>query len=140
MTHHCCRSTFIMANKLTAENIEAAVQHLEEYTKMVQRQYLTAPIERVEDAEIVEPLDLGNQVIEKEEKRVFPLIPPNDPRLLMQVAPFMDDTLEQFGFASRTELVSSYVRQHGKVWRPWSISESSRTTISYVCYGRTPRD
>jgi peptide deformylase len=40
----------------------------------------------------------------KEEQRVFPLIPPNDPRLLMQIAPFMDDTLEQLGFKSRKDL------------------------------------
>ena len=92
-----------MANKLTPENIEAAVQHLQNI------QDGTTPIldgadRTIEDAEIIEPLDLGNQVIKKKEKRVFPLIPPNDPRLLMQIAPFIDDTLEQFGFANRKEL------------------------------------
>jgi hypothetical protein len=90
-----------MANKLTPENIEAAVQHLQNI------QDGTTPLldgvdRTIEDAEIIEPLDLGNQVIKAKEKEVFPLIPPNDPRLLMQVAPFMDDTLEQFGFANRT--------------------------------------
>jgi peptide deformylase len=92
-----------MANKLTPENIEKAVQHLQNI------QDGTTPLldgvdRTIEDAEIIEPLDLGNQVIKAKEKEVFPLIPPNDPRLLMQIAPFMDDTLEQFGFANRTEL------------------------------------
>ena len=92
-----------MANKLTTENIEAAVQHLENIQSGVTP--ILDGVDRtvVEDAE-VETLDLGNQVIKKKEKRVFPLIPPSDPRLLMQIAPFMDDTLEHFGFASRKEL------------------------------------
>ena len=92
-----------MAEKLNAENIERAVQHLQNI------QDGTTPLldgvdRTIEDAEIIEPLDLGNQVIKAKEKEVFPLIPPNDPRLLMQIAPFMDDTLEQFGFVNRTEL------------------------------------
>ena len=92
-----------MANKLTAENIEAAVQHLQNI------QDGTTPIldgadRTIDDAEIIEPLDLGNQVINKKEKRVFPLIPPNDPRLLMQIAPFVDDTLEHFEFKDRKAL------------------------------------
>ena len=76
-----------MAEKLNAENIEAAAQHLENI------QTGKTPI--LSDLE-------GN--IKEKQKKVFPLIPPNDPRLLMQVAPFMDDTLEQFGFADRKEL------------------------------------
>ena len=76
-----------MAEKLNAENIEKAVQHLEDI------QTGKTPI--LSDLE-------GN--IKEKQKKVFPLIPPNDPRLLMQVAPFIDDTLEQFGFADRKEL------------------------------------
>ena len=76
-----------MAEKLNAENIEAAAQHLENI--------------QTGKTPILSELK-GN--IKEKEKRVFPLIPPNDPRLLMQVAPFMDDTLEQFGFADRKEL------------------------------------
>jgi len=76
-----------MAEKLNAENIEKAAQHLEDI------QTGKTPI--LSDLE-------GN--IKEKQKKVFPLIPPNDPRLLMQVAPFMDDTLEQFGFADRKEL------------------------------------
>jgi len=76
-----------MAEKLNAENIEAAAQHLENI--------------QTGKTPILSELK-GN--IKEKEKKVFPLIPPNDPRLLMQVAPFMDDTLEQFGFADRKEL------------------------------------
>ena len=76
-----------MAEKLNAENIEKAAQHLEDI------QTGKTPI--LSDLE-------GN--IKEKEKKVFPLIPPNDPRLLMQVAPFLDETLEQFGFADRKEL------------------------------------
>ena len=76
-----------MAEKLNAENIEKAAQRLEDI------QTGKTPI--LSDLE-------GN--IKEKQKKVFPLIPPNDPRLLMQVAPFMDDTLEQFGFADRKEL------------------------------------
>jgi len=32
------------------------------------------------------------------------MIPPSDPRLLMQIAPFHDDTLQQAGFKDRVEL------------------------------------
>jgi peptide deformylase len=91
-----------MANKLTTENIEAAVQHLQNI------QDGTTPVldgvDRTVETSETKPLDLGNQIIKEKEKQVFPLIPPNDPRLLMQIAPFMDDTLEQFEFANRTEL------------------------------------
>ena len=76
-----------MAEKLNAENIEKAVQHLEDI--------------QTGKTPILSGLE-GN--IKEKQKKVFPLIPPNDPRLLMQVAPFMDDTLEQFGFADRKEL------------------------------------
>ena len=38
------------------------------------------------------------------EKRVLPLIPPTDPRLLMQIAPFIDDTLKEFDFKDRVDL------------------------------------
>ena len=92
-----------MANKLTTENIEAAVQHLENI-QSGKTPILDGVDRTVEDAEIIEPLDLGNQVINKKEKRVFPLIPPSDPRLLMQIAPFMDDTLENFEFEDRKAL------------------------------------
>ena len=59
-----------MANKLTPENIEAAVQHLQNI------QDGTTPLldgvdRTIEDAEIIEPLDLGNQVIKAERETKF---------------------------------------------------------------------
>ena len=76
-----------MAEKLNAENIEAAVQHLENI--------------QTGKTPILSELE-GH--VNKKKEQVFPLIPPSDPRLLMQVAPFLDESLEQFGFADRKEL------------------------------------
>jgi len=96
-----------MANKLTTENIEAAVQHLENIQSGVTP--ILDGVDRtvVEDAED-DRMDLGNQTFEghqnKKSLEIYPLIPPNDPRLLMQIAPFMDDTLEHFGFQDRKSL------------------------------------
>ena len=77
-----------MAEKLNAENIEAAVQHLEDI------QTGKTPILS----------DLEGHIQKQKDQRVYPLIPPNDPRLLMQVAPFLDENLEQFGFKDRKDL------------------------------------
>jgi len=96
-----------MANKLTTENIEAAVQHLENIQSGVTP--ILDGVDRtvVEDAED-DRMDLGNQTFDghqqKKSLEIYPLIPPNDPRLLMQIAPFMDDTLEHFGFQDRKSL------------------------------------
>ena len=76
-----------MAEKLNAENIEAAVQHLENI--------------QTGKTPILSELE-GH--VNKKKEQVFPLIPPSDPRLLMQIAPFLDESLEQFGFADRKEL------------------------------------
>jgi peptide deformylase len=95
-----------MANKLTPENIEAAVQHLENIQSGA-TPILDGVDRTVEYAED-DRIDLGNQTFEghqhKKSLEVYPLIPPNDPRLLMQIAPFIDDTLEQLGFANRKSL------------------------------------
>ena len=77
-----------MAEKLNAENIEAAAQHLEDI------QTGKTPILS----------DLEGHIQKQKDQRVYPLIPPNDPRLLMQVAPFLDENLEQFGFKDRKDL------------------------------------
>ena len=95
-----------MANKLTTENIEAAVQHLENI------QSGATPIldgaDRTVEYDEDDRIDLGNQTFDghqqKKSLEIYPLIPPNDPRLLMQIAPFMDDTLEHFGFQDRKSL------------------------------------
>ena len=83
-----------MAKKLTPETIEAAAQHLENI------QSGKTPILNGSGSKD----ESDNKVItlgKKEKQQIYPLIPPNDPRLLMQIAPFMDDTLEQFGFKDR---------------------------------------
>jgi len=88
-----------MAKKLTPENIEAAAQHLENI------QSGKTPILKGNGKGPKEESKLTYTTVgTKEKQRVFPLIPPNDPRLLMQIAPFMDDTLEQFDFKDRKEL------------------------------------
>ena len=40
----------------------------------------------------------------QEKKKVLKMIPPSDPRLLMQIAPFVDDNLKEAGFKDRVEL------------------------------------
>ena len=77
-----------MAEKLNAENIEKAAQYLEDI------QTGKTPILS----------DLKGNIQKQKDERVYPLIPPNDPRLLMQVAPFVDENLEQFGFKDRKDL------------------------------------
>jgi len=77
-----------MAEKLNAENIEKAAQHLEDI------QTGKTPILS----------DLKGNIQKQKDQKVYPLIPPNDPRLLMQVAPFVDENLEQFGFKDRKDL------------------------------------
>ena len=88
-----------MAKKLTPETIEAAAQHLENIQSgktPILKGNGKGPKEETHSTYTT----LGT----KEKQRVFPLIPPNDPRLLMQIAPFMDDTLEQFDFKDRKDL------------------------------------
>ena len=77
-----------MAEKLNAENIEKAAQHLEDI------QTGKTPILS----------DLKGNIQKQKDQKVYPLIPPSDPRLLMQVAPFVDENLEQFGFKDRKDL------------------------------------
>ena len=88
-----------MAKKLTPENIEAAAKHLENIQSgktPILKGNGKGPKEETHSTYTTPGT--------KEKQRVFPLIPPNDPRLLMQIAPFMDDTLEQFDFKSRKDL------------------------------------
>ena len=77
-----------MAEKLNAENIEKAAQYLEDI------QTGKTPILS----------DLEGHIQKQKDQKVYPLLPPNDPRLLMQVAPFVDENLEQFGFKDRKDL------------------------------------
>ena len=86
-----------MAKKLTPETIEEAAKHLDNI------QSGRTPVLNGDGAK-KEPEGKTLTLGKKEEQRVFPLIPPNDPRLLMQIAPFMDDTLEQYDFKDRKDL------------------------------------
>ena len=92
-----------MAEKLTPEKIEEIAKNYEKI------QDGKVPIIKSEKETI--KLDYGSldnlrpeTKSKAPEKRVLPLIPPSDPRLLMQIAPFMDDTLEQLGFKDRKAL------------------------------------
>ena len=88
-----------MAKKLTPETIEAAAKHLENI-----QSGKTPILKGNGKGPKEESYSTYTTTSTKEKQKVYPLIPPNDPRLLMQIAPFMDDTLEQYEFASRKEL------------------------------------
>jgi len=85
-----------MAEKLTPEKIEEIAKNYEKI------QEGKVPIIKSEKEEVkIDPKYLQEK---KPEKRILPLIPPNDKRLLMQIAPFVDDTLKEFDFKDRVEL------------------------------------
>jgi len=86
-----------MAEKLTPEKIEEIAKNFENI------QSGKTPVIKSEKEEV--KLDYGSLDKPKApEKRLLPLIPPSDPRLLMQIAPFMDDTLHNFDFKDRVDL------------------------------------
>ena len=94
-----------MAEKLTPEKIEEIAKNFEKI------QDKKIPIIKSEKETV--KLDYGSldnlrpkdkPKVKTPEKRILPLIPPSDPRLLMQVAPFVDDTLKEFDFKDRVEL------------------------------------
>ena len=86
-----------MAKKLTPENIEEIGKHYEDI------QSGKTPILKSEK-ETSAHLDVSKLMEKKDDKTILPLIPPSDPRLLMQIAPFQDDTLKQFKLKDRNEL------------------------------------
>jgi len=86
-----------MAKKLTPENIEEIGKHYEDI------QSGKTPILKSEK-ETSAHLDVDKLMKKKDDKTILPLIPPSDPRLLMQIAPFQDDTLKQFKLKDRNEL------------------------------------
>ena len=90
-----------MAEKLTPEKIEEIAKNFEK----IQEGKL--PIIKGEKETVTEKIDPKILQAKKEEKRVLPLIPPSDPRLLMQVAPFIDDTLKEFDFNDRLDLAKA---------------------------------
>jgi peptide deformylase len=86
-----------MTEKLTPAKIEEIGRHYENI------QSGKTPIIKSEK-EISAHLDVSKLMEKKEDKKVLPLIPPSDPRLLMQIAPFEDSTLEQFNMKDRKDL------------------------------------
>ena len=86
-----------MTEKLTPEKIEEIGKHYENI------QSGKTPILKSEK-ETSAHLDVDKLMKKKDDKTILPLIPPSDPRLLMQIAPFQDDTLKQFKLKDRNEL------------------------------------
>jgi len=87
-----------MTEKLTTEKIEEIGRHYENI------QSGKTPILKSEKETMSAHLDVNKLMEKKDEKTILPLIPPTDPRLLMQIAPFEDNTLEQFKLKDRKEL------------------------------------
>ena len=87
-----------MAEKLTPEKIEEIAKNFEKI------QEGKIPVIKSEKEEVTAKIDPKILQAKKEEKRILPLIKPSDPRLLMQVAPFIDDTLKEFDFKDRLDL------------------------------------
>ena len=92
-----------MAEKLTPEKIEEIAKNFEKI------QDKKIPIIKGEKETV--KLDYGSldqlrpeNKPKAPEKRILPLIPPSDPRLLMQIAPFIDDTLKEFDFKDRVDI------------------------------------
>ena len=86
-----------MTEKLTPEKIEEIGKHYENI------QSGKTPILKSEK-ETSAHLDVNKLMEKKDDKTILPLIPPTDPRLLMQIAPFQDDTLKEFKLKDRKEL------------------------------------
>jgi len=87
-----------MTEKLTTEKIEEIGKHYENI------QSGKTPILKSEKETMSAHLDVNKLMEKKEDKKVLPLIPPTDPRLLMQIAPFEDSALEQLKLKDRKEL------------------------------------
>jgi peptide deformylase len=88
-----------MTEKLTTEKIEEIGRHYENI------QSGKTPILKSEK-ELDIKLDMST-LKKKDDKRILPLIPPSDPRLLMQIAPFIDDTLKEYYFKDRKALATT---------------------------------
>ena len=84
-----------MAENLTKDKIEEIAKN---YEKIVEGK---VPVIKSQKETVTEKLD---PKVLQEKKKVLKMIPPSDPRLLMQIAPFVDDTLKEAGFKDRIEL------------------------------------
>ena len=87
-----------MAEKLTKDKIEEIAKN---YEKIMEGK---VPVIKGQKDTVTEKIDPTILQAKKDEKRILKMIPPTDPRLLMQIAPFKDDTLKEAGFKDRKEL------------------------------------
>ena len=84
-----------MAEKLTPEKIEEIAKN---YENIIEGK---VPVIKGQKETVTEKID---PKLLQDQKKYLKMIPPTDPRLLMQIAPFHDDTLQQAGFKDRKEL------------------------------------
>ena len=84
-----------MAEKLTKEKIEEIAKN---YEKIIEGK---VPVIKGQKETVTEKID---HKIVQNQKKYLKMIPPSDPRLLMQIAPFLDENLEKLGFKDRVEL------------------------------------
>ena len=84
-----------MAEKLTPEKIDEIAKN---YEKIIEGKVPVIKGQKETVTEKIDPKIIQNQ------KKYLKMIPPSDPRLLMQIAPFLDENLEKLGFKDRIEL------------------------------------
>ena len=84
-----------MAENLTKDKIEEIAKN---YEKIVEGK---VPVIKSQKETVTEKLD---PKVLQEKKKVLKMIPPSAPRLLMQIAPFVDANLKEAGFKDRIEL------------------------------------
>ena len=84
-----------MAENLTKDKIEEIAKN---YEKIVEGKLPVIKSQKETVTEKIDPKIVQNQ------KKYLKMIPPSDPRLLMQIAPFLDENLEKLGFKDRVEL------------------------------------
>ena len=78
-----------MAENLTKDKIEEIAKN---YEKIVEGKVPVIKSQKETVTEKIDPKIVQNQ------KKYLKMIPPSDPRLLMQIAPFLDENLEKLGF------------------------------------------
>ena len=102
-----------MAEKLTPEKIEEAARYYEDITSGK-----TPILDKDQNFKKEEPNILDSQArpikdmhehLKKKDPNAYPLIPPTDPRLLMNIAPYTDDMLKVFEIKDRKELSDKIV-------------------------------
>ena len=84
-----------MAEKLTKEKIEEIAKNYEMIIEV------KVPVIKSQKETVTEKID---PKIVQNQKKYLKMLPPSDPRLLMQIAPFLDENLEKLGFKDRVEL------------------------------------